>query len=76
MIKNLQRFLPRIAFVGWGLADVVLLSAQSDTVGVDTTDWRYRIGYEIGSWMPFLIIFTLALAVIIRQYRLSQRDGR
>lgn len=55
---------------------VSVLSAQSDTVGVDTTDWRYRIGYEIGSWLPFLIIFTLALAVIIRQYRLSQRDGK
>ncbi len=52
------------------------LLAQTDTTGVDTTDWRYRIGYEIGSWLPFLIIFTLALAVIIRQYRISRRDGK
>jgi len=56
------------------VANVVALSAQSDTLSVDTTGWRYRIGYQIGSWLPFLIIFGLALAIIIRSYRLSRRD--
>ncbi len=57
------------------LYGVPSLLAQTDTAAMDTTDWRYRIGYEIGSWLPFLIIFTLALAVIIRQYRHSRRGG-
>lgn len=52
----------------------LLLLFQTDTTAVDTTSRGYEIGYTIGSWLPFLIIFTLALMVIIRSYRLSQRD--
>lgn len=49
-----------------------LAIAQEESV--DTTSQGYKIGYEIGSWLPFLIIFTLALMVIIRSYRLSQKN--
>ncbi|TXB62083.1 hypothetical protein [Phaeodactylibacter luteus] len=41
---------------------------------VDTTSAGYQIGYQIGSWLPFIIIFTLALLVIIRTFRLSSKD--
>lgn len=45
------------------------------TEGIDTTSSSYKIGYEIGSWLPFIILFTLALMVIIRSFRLSQKKG-
>lgn len=53
----------------------LLLGAQVDERGVDTTGRGYQIGRSIGEWIPFLILFTLALLVIIRSYRLSQKDG-
>jgi hypothetical protein len=53
-----------------------LLFGQAE--GIDTTSEsyqnRYEIGKQIGSWLPFIVIFTLALMVIIRTYRLSQKD--
>lgn len=48
------------------------LSAQQE--GVDTTSAGYQTGYKIGSWLPFIIIFTLALMVVIRSYRLSRKN--
>ncbi len=56
------------------LSLTTLNAQESPTTGVDTTDAGYQIGYQIGSWLPFIIIFTLALMVIIRSYRLSQKD--
>ncbi len=53
-----------------------LLSAQIDERGVDTSSRGYQIGRSIGEWLPFLILFTLALLVIIRSYRLSQRENK
>ncbi len=53
-----------------------LLFAQRDSAAIDTTDIRYRIGYEIGSWLPFLVIFTLALMVIIRTWNLSRKNRK
>lgn len=49
--------------------------ASGQAEGIDTTSADYQIGYQIGTWLPFIIIFTLALMVIIRSYRLSQKDG-
>lgn len=43
-------------------------------VQVDTTSVGYKIGYEIGSWLPFLIIITLLLLVMFRARRLSRND--
>lgn len=51
------------------------IRASGQTEGVDTTSSGYQIGHEIGSWLPFIVIFTLALMVIIRSYRLSQKNG-
>lgn len=50
------------------------ITAMSQEEGIDTTSQGYQIGYEIGSWLPFIIIFTLALMVIIRSYRLSRNN--
>lgn len=36
---------------------------------VDTTSVGYRIGYQLGSWLPVMIILVLALAVIWKGYR-------
>lgn len=36
---------------------------------VDTTAIGYRIGYSIGSWLPFVIIAILALVIILKGYR-------
>ncbi|MBV6652374.1 MAG: hypothetical protein KI786_01370 [Mameliella sp.] len=60
---------------------IALMIMASSTIafgqveGVDTTSAGYQIGYKIGSWLPFVIIFVLALMVIIRTYRLSQKNG-
>ncbi len=54
------------------LISTASLFAQQE--GVDTTSSGYQIGYKIGSWLPFIIIFTLALMVVIRSYRLSRKN--
>jgi hypothetical protein len=54
---------------------VLPLSPAAQEAAVDTTTQGYQIGYKIGSWLPFIIIFTLALMVIIRSYRLSRKDN-
>jgi lipopolysaccharide export LptBFGC system permease protein LptF len=51
----------------------LIVSLRAQTEGIDTTSQEYKIGYQIGEWLPFLVIFTLALMVIIRSYRLSQK---
>ena len=53
-----------------------LLSGQAEAVDTTSESYRrrYEIGKTVGSWLPFIIIFTLALMVIIRTYRLSQKD--
>lgn len=50
------------------------LYAQVDDRGVDTTGIGYRIGREIGNWLPFLVIISLALLVIYRSYNFSQEQ--
>jgi hypothetical protein len=44
------------------------LLLQADVL-TDTTALGYRIGYSIGSWLPFLLIAGLALLIILRRYR-------
>lgn len=51
-----------------------LLTAQNDSMGVDTTDWRYEVGYTIGTWLPFLIIVALALLIIVRGHRFRKGE--
>jgi len=52
------------------------IQAQTNEPGVDTTGIGYRIGYEIGSWLPFIIIFILALLVIYNSYRFSSKKKK
>jgi len=69
-----MRVLPRKLLSTLALFSMTLqVWAQAE--GVDTTSAGYQIGYEIGNWLPFIIIFTLALMVVIRSYRLSQKNG-
>ncbi|HKK80214.1 MAG TPA: hypothetical protein VJ933_11325 [Phaeodactylibacter sp.] len=53
-----------------------LLLGQTEAVDTTSESYRrrYEIGKTIGEWLPFIVIFTLALMVIIRTYRLSQKD--
>lgn len=41
---------------------VILLEA-------DTTGIQYKIGYQIGSWLPFILIAAVALAIILKGFR-------
>ncbi len=49
-----------------------LSNAQQDNMAVDTSGWEYKIGYEIGSWLPFII---LAVIFVFLVYRIS-KDSR
>ncbi len=46
----------------------VFLMAQE----VDTSSHSYQVGHQIGSWLPFLVIITLMVLVIIRASRRRQ----
>ena len=35
----------------------------------DTTSVGYKVGYQIGSWLPFLIIALIALLIIVKGFR-------
>lgn len=35
----------------------------------DTTDIQYKIGYQLGSWLPFILIAVVALAIILKGFR-------
>jgi len=50
---------------------ILLVVAQVDDRGVDTTGAGYRVGYQIGSWLPFIIIIGLALLIIFRSFDFS-----
>jgi hypothetical protein len=42
------------------LCPIQLMAAEE----VDTTSGGYRIGYEIGSWLPFIILAVLFLVML------------
>jgi len=48
----------------------MFLLLQADSLS-DTTSMGYRIGYSIGSWLPFITIAGLAVLIILRRYRRS-----
>jgi hypothetical protein len=54
----------------------MLLLGQSEPIDTTSESYkkRYELGKQIGAWLPFLVIFTLALMVVIRTYRLSQKN--
>jgi len=45
----------------------VFLLAQADT-----TDIRYKIGYEIGSWLPFVILAALFIFMLVKARQRSE----
>lgn len=55
-----------------------LIFGQAESIDTTSEHYqrRYDIGKTIGEWLPFLVIFTLALMVIIRTYRLSQKKNK
>jgi len=53
------------------LSQVLIVFAQVDDRGVDTTGTGYRVGYQIGSWLPFIIVIGLALLIIFRSFDFS-----
>lgn len=69
--KILQRIGLVLVMVG---AATWSLFAQIDDRGIDTTGIGYRMGREIGDWLPFLVIITLALLVIYRSYNFSEKE--
>ena len=44
---------------------MILLASPALPAQVDTTDIRYKIGYEIGSWLPFIILAGLFIAMLV-----------
>ena len=52
----------------------LLVAAQSANPGVDTTSTGYRIGYQIGAFLPVAVILLLAILVIWRSYRLGRQN--
>jgi lipopolysaccharide export LptBFGC system permease protein LptF len=40
---------------------------------VDTTSAQYKIGYEIGSWLPFIILAVIFIWMSVAAYRRSKR---
>ena len=52
------------------LAPAFPLPAQE--TAADTTALGYKVGYQIGSWLPFLVIITLAVLIILKMARQNQ----
>ncbi|MEL7119558.1 MAG: hypothetical protein AAFO07_08960 [Bacteroidota bacterium] len=39
----------------------------------DTTSVGYKIGYQIGSWLPFMIIVLIVGMIIYRRYNFNRK---
>lgn len=68
-------YISKLVLTVFGTSISLMCSAQADTMGIDTTGLQYRIGYQIGSWLPFLIIFLLMVIVTVRGIQLSRRKN-
>jgi hypothetical protein len=53
--------------------DAVSLTANQHMhflqVAADSTSFSYRFGYQIGSWLPFILIALLVFAILRKQKR-------
>ena len=45
----------------------------TDSIAVDTTGVQYRIGYNIGSYLPFIILVILFILYIRSTYNLKNK---
>ena len=43
-----------------------------DTIPVDTTSLGYKIGFTLGSWLPFIIIVIIVLLILRKRYRFDK----
>ncbi len=41
---------------------------------VDTTSAGYQIGYQIGSWLPFLFVVLIFAAIIYNRYSFKKKS--
>jgi dolichyl-phosphate-mannose--protein O-mannosyl transferase len=51
----------------------------SQLLQVDTTSASYRIGYQIGSWLPFaflLVLTVFVVAIVLRRRRRQDPDDQ
>ncbi len=39
----------------------------------DTTDIGYQIGYQIGSWLPFIVVAIIFIAIIYNRYSFKKK---
>ena len=44
-----------------------MLLFQTDTTGVG-----YKIGYQIGSWLPFLVLATIFIWLLLKAFKRSK----
>lgn len=52
---------------------MLLLVAPALPAQVDTSDIRYKVGYEIGSWLPFIILAGLFIVMLVMARRRSEK---
>lgn len=57
---------------------VILLFPSWQEAQIDTTSESYRkkyeIGYRIGEWLPFLVLITLVILVMMRARKASREQ--
>jgi ABC-type uncharacterized transport system permease subunit len=39
----------------------------------DTTSVGYQIGYQIGSWLPFIVVLVIFAAIIYNRYSFKKK---
>ena len=51
---------------------MLILVASASSAQVDTSDIRYKVGYEIGSWLPFVLLAGLFIFMLVMARRRSE----
>ncbi|KAA3636997.1 MAG: hypothetical protein DWQ02_07400 [Bacteroidetes bacterium] len=65
--------LKKIFFTFLGIMMTLVVLQAQDSMGVDTTDIGYKIGYKIGSYLPVTVLILIALFFIRRAYRFKEK---
>ena len=50
------------------------LWGQADTVQVDTSSAGYKVGYQIGSWLPFILLAAILIFLTVRAVRKGKEN--
>lgn len=59
-------------FLVWSVSSP--LWGQADTVQVDTSSAGYKIGYQIGSWLPFILLAAILIFLTVRAVRKGREN--